>query len=257
MPLSLSSPLSIAGLGLAYHVETVVEEVKPGSPAEKAGLKKNDVIKEFQFYKVGKTPDEVNPEKMRAIESHQWANVDTLIQEWESKKLTLKVDRDNTEITLTAEEDKNWPAEERGLFLIPDDRLYKASSLGEALGMGVEKTTFFIDMIFGNLRGIITKRLSSDNFGGIITISRFAFYTASENIYKFLVFLGIIGVNLAVVNFLPIPVLDGGHMMFLIYERIRGKPAPEQVRLAATLVGVAIVVCLLLFTTYLDLKRLF
>ena len=62
--------------------------------------------------------------------------------------------------------------------------------------------------------------------------------------------------NLAVINFLPIPVLDGGHMAFLLYEKVRGRPAPEQLRVAATFLGVALIVSLMLFVTYLDFKKL-
>jgi len=265
VPFDWSSPLSVPALGLAYYIETTIVEVEKGSPAEKAGLKKDDVIKEIQFYSGGKTPaEEAKPNKWKSLGSQQWAFVSVGIQggdiqhRWrESKKIGLKVDRDQKEITVVAEEDKNWPSDDRGLLLLPDERLFIAESLVEALGMGVEKTTFYIDMIFGNLRGIFTGRNSVENFGGPITIARIAFYIASDDIYNFLIFLGVIGVNLAVINFLPIPVLDGGHMVFLIYERLRGKPAPERVRLAATFVGVAFVVCLMLFTIYLDVSRLF
>ena len=71
----------------------------------------------------------------------------------------------------------------------------------------------------------------------------------------FVMFLGMISINLAVINFLPIPVLDGGHMVFLLYERLRGRPAPEQVRYAATFVGLALIGSLMLFVLYLDAKR--
>jgi len=68
-------------------------------------------------------------------------------------------------------------------------------------------------------------------------IGTVAFHIAGRDFWEFLFFLGLISVNLAVVNFLPIPVLDGGHMVFLIYEKIRGKQAPESVRVAATYAG--------------------
>ena len=64
-----------------------------------------------------------------------------------------------------------------------------------------------------------------------------------------------ISVNLAVVNFLPIPLLDGGHMVFLIWEAIRGKPASEQVRAIAMYAGLIFLACLMLGVVYLDLKR--
>ena len=74
---------------------------------------------------------------------------------------------------------------------------------------------------------------------------------------EFVFFLGLISVNLAVINFLPIPVLDGGHMVFLLYEKIRGKPASEGVRVGATYAGLALILCLMVFVLYLDISRLF
>jgi regulator of sigma E protease len=67
---------------------------------------------------------------------------------------------------------------------------------------------------------------------------------------------GLISINLAVVNFLPIPVLDGGHMVFLIYEGIFRRPAPEIVQIILTWIGLIMVLCLMLFTIGLDLWRL-
>jgi regulator of sigma E protease len=66
-----------------------------------------------------------------------------------------------------------------------------------------------------------------------------------------------ISINLAVVNFLPIPVLDGGHMVFLIYEKVRGRPPSEGVRAVATYIGLAFLLLLMAFVIYLDMKRRF
>ena len=74
-----------------------------------------------------------------------------------------------------------------------------------------------------------------------------------ENFYQFLDFLAIISVNLAVINFLPIPVLDGGHMVFLLYEKIVGKPAPEKVLSTALIIGIILLAGLMILVTYLDL----
>ena len=71
----------------------------------------------------------------------------------------------------------------------------------------------------------------------------------------FIFFLGLISVNLAFINFLPIPVLDGGHMAFLIYEKLRGKPASEWIRVALTYAGLAIILALLLISLYADVNR--
>jgi regulator of sigma E protease len=106
------------------------------------------------------------------------------------------------------------------------------------------------------LRGFSTGRISPTLIAGPLSIATAAFNFAQMNIYEFLTFLGIISVNLAVVNFLPIPILDGGHMVFLVYEKLRGQPASEQVRLAATYLGLALLVCLMIFALYIDAKRL-
>jgi regulator of sigma E protease len=67
--------------------------------------------------------------------------------------------------------------------------------------------------------------------------------------------LGIISINLAVVNFLPIPILDGGHMVFLLYEWVRGKPPPESVRNVATIIGLVLILSLMMFVFYQDAAR--
>ena len=105
------------------------------------------------------------------------------------------------------------------------------------------------------LYGIFTGRLSPKNLGGPITIAETAYHIAGYDIWEFIFFLGMVSINLAVINFLPIPVLDGGHMVFLIYEKIRGKPASEHVRLVATYVGLLLILSLMAFVIYLDIKR--
>ena len=111
--------------------------------------------------------------------------------------------------------------------------------------------------IFQNLRGFATGRISIKNLGGPVTIARFAFQFAGVDFWEFVFFLGLISVNLAVLNFLPIPVLDGGHMVFLVYEWIRGKPASEPVRVGATYAGLLLLACVMVFVFYLDIGRLF
>src|SRR5205807_9015742 len=95
----------------------------------------------------------------------------------------------------------------------------------------------------------------SKNASGPIDIAAVSYNIAGDSLPMFVLFIGMISVNLAVINFLPIPVLDGGHMVFLIYEKLRGRPAPETVRVAAPFVGVAFILSLMLFVTYLDVRR--
>jgi regulator of sigma E protease len=260
-PLVPTAPLPIAGLGLAYQVETRVADVVPRSPAARAGIQKDDVIKAYRFQVAGeKAPqgdDQGKPDDWTEIKPEQpdqWAFIFHVLQQRvEIKQITLRLEREDKEITLVAEQDKTWPLADRGLLLELDSRLVKADSFAQATGMGVHRTYDFIKQIFGNLRGVITNRLSYKNFGGPVMIAKVAFFAAAEDPYKFLLFLAIISVNLAVINFLPIPVLDGGHMVFLIYESVFRRPAPERVLTYALIFGLTLLVFLMGFVTYLDL----
>jgi len=258
-PLTLSTPVAIGGLGIAYRVDTLVDAVDPGSPADKAGILKNDKIVGFRFYEAGtKQADEGKPQKKWTdLKAEQWAAVFQQLQFMDIPKIDLRIERaDRTEeIPIGAREDTSWPRDDRGLLLVPARQLQKADNLGQALAMGVSETWNFTSQIFGSLRAIVTGRVSVGNMMGPLGIAQTAFGLAGEDFDQFLIFLGIIGINLAIINFLPIPVLDGGHMVFLIYEWVRGKPAPEPVRIAATYVGLAMIASLMILVIYLDVKR--
>jgi regulator of sigma E protease len=290
MPLNLYSPLSIPELGIAYHVETTVEAVAANSPALAATvlkpatikLSKDDVITRQGHAVSAKEGESLQLEEgdtinikpgdiIKAVkesgseggsrgdwiplQSDQWAGVFYSRQFAESKVMKFRLDRDGLEVALTAQPDASWPLADRGLLLQANRFLQKASSIGQALSMGFDETYAFIDQIFGNLRGVATRRLSPRLFAGPFRIVELALKLAGRNIYEFLTFLGVISVNLAVINFMPIPVLDGGHMAFLIYEKLRGQPAPEGVRIIATYVGLALIVCLMVAVFYLDLSH--
>jgi len=150
-----------------------------------------------------------------------------------------------------------YPAEPRGLPLSPmQDRIVRADNMAQAAQMGMRYTYSSIASIYMSLKALATQRVSAtDNLHGPIDIAVFAYSTAGHGWADFLLLLGLISVNLAVVNFLPIPILDGGHMVFLIYEKLRGKPASENVRMAATWVGLVLLVSLMIFVIYLGVSR--
>ena len=88
---------------------------------------------------------------------------------------------------------------------------------------------------------------------GPVGIVQQAGYEAQQGLGRFLLFLTLLSANLAVVNFLPIPVLDGGHMVFLIYEGLRGKPASERVIVGFTYAGMLFLLTLMSFVLLLDI----
>src|SRR5207302_1096541 len=94
------------------------------------------------------------------------------------------------------------------------------------------------------LKGMVTGGLSPRNIGGPVMIANIAYRYASFDFWEFVFFIGMISIQLSVLNFLPIPVLDGGHMVFLLYELVRGKPASENIKIGATYVGLLFIACL-------------
>jgi regulator of sigma E protease len=256
-PSFLSSPLPIAGLGLAYRVDTVVEAAT--GEAEKANLKRGDVIKAIRINKPSDEYGKFTASKWMDLEPNSWGMVSKVIDEVESKSIDFRVERDKEtfEVTLTAAPDETWPAIERGLILSAAKRRQKADSLLEAVSLGLRATQRSVIQIYKNLQAIVTGRVSHETVGGPIMIATTAYSLAGENIYRFLRFLGMISVNLAVINFLPIPILDGGHMVFLLYEKLRGAPASENVRAAATYAGLFLILALMVFVWWVDIARLF
>jgi regulator of sigma E protease len=264
VPLGLASPLAIPELGLAYQVETLVDAVEKGSVAQQAGLEPGDVILTVAF----KDPDYENGEKFGPeTELYQkksepepwWASIFALYSGHDMTAVKLKVRRGTEELEkeLTLQPDPTWPLAERGLRLpLPDWRLQKADGPLEAVVLGTTRTYWMIFKTYMSLRSMVTNRISPvKNLRGPISIFEAAFNLAGESFGDFMFFLAIISVNLAVINFLPIPVLDGGHMVFLIYEKLRGRPASEQIRVALTTIGVVFILSLMAFVIFLDVKR--
>src|SRR5437764_9640386 len=124
------------------------------------------------------------------------------------------------ESVLEGEQEPRWPLADRGLAFEMDTRLQKADSLVQALAMGTQRTGRLISQIYQNLLAMANRRISfPKNASGPLSIAVVSYDIAGESLPMFIVFLGMISINLAVINFLPIPVLDGGHMVFLIYEK--------------------------------------
>jgi regulator of sigma E protease len=256
VPLSLTSPMAIPELGLGYKVRGTVSGIDPGWKDHP--LKPGDVIKQVRFWYQNKKGEIEHDSFMDLDEPDQWAHVFWAFQHSDNiKKMTVKVQGKEEEILLKASEDKTWPMVPRGMLLSPDQRIQKADSMVEAVEMGLSETWDKITQVYQNLRGMITGRISVKNLGGPITIARVAYSIAGDNFWQFVFFLGMISINLAVVNFLPIPVLDGGHMVFLIYEKIRGKRPSESVQVALTLLGLGVIILIFVFVTFLDFGRIF
>ncbi len=260
LPLGLKWSMSIPELGIAYQVETTVVETVNGGPASQAGIQRGDVIQGIRVYAIGKrVADEPEPQPWTDLTAEEGGYLFFALEKSEIKRMDFRVRRPDgreAELTVIAKEDLTWPRPDRGLLFIGYQRNHKAANIMEALGMGLQRTKTLVLDTYGNIRSLITGRISHKYLGGPITVAREAYSVADQDIFQFIVLLGIISISLAVFNFLPIPVLDGGHMVFLIYEKLYQKPASDRVRFATTWVGLALIVGLMLFVFYQDILKI-
>jgi len=252
-----ASPVAISSLGLAVAVETTIASVEPGSPAEAAGVKAGEKVIRAQFIEPG---EEANPEDAGlelSERSPSWPYCMAVLQQVApGTRVQLVVEgadglaRD-VELDPAAEVDRF--VVDRGLVFKPVYKLVKAGSVGAALASGGRKAMEDLSLVYRFLGKLTSSQISPRLLGGPIEIAKQAGRSAEEGFSRLLLFLTMLSANLAVVNFLPIPVLDGGHMVFLLYELVRGKPPSENVVAALSYLGLALILTLMMFVFGLDL----
>lgn len=265
-PIYSNTPLAVGSIGIAFHVIPTVLKVEEGSPAGQAGIKPDEHIKKIKIM----LPENDKQEDWGRVtevsyefddKNMNWANAF-----WEMQlrpgwpvELTISNNKQLREVKLTPwvnpnqKEGEQWSLPVRGIKMELLRETKQAQSMGQALGMGVEYTSNSAKDIYLTLRSLFTGRVSPLELSGPIKIASVAYEVAHQGYSELLLFLGFLSVNLAVLNFLPIPVLDGGHMVFLCWEGITRKKPNEQVLAAATYVGMIFVLGLMLFVLYLDI----
>ena len=251
------TPLTLDGLGIAYAAVGVASRVPDGGAAAAAGLKPDDKVTEVRFHSLDLDGKPIES-KWQPVQPEHWAFVAQSVQLHAPHAVDLKLERDgqSVEVSLTAVADPTRGQADRGLQFAAATRTQRAAGVGEALQMGLYRTSRKITETYQSLYAIVSGRISPLALQGPITMARGAYLIAGQDVWHLLIYLALVSVNLAVVNFLPIPVLDGGHMMFLGYEAVTGRPAPLSVQAVLTYLGLAMVLCLMTFTVGLDFWRL-
>ncbi len=145
---------------------------------------------------------------------------------------------------------------EYGVTLRPATYIYRAETFGEAAKIGAQSSWKFLVDTWHTLSGIFRGSVSGDSIGGIIAISQVSYFFASMGLAKLIFFLCTLSLNLAFINVLPIPVLDGGHLFFLLIEKIKGSPVNERVLGYSQMVGLVLILGLVVFVTFNDIRRL-
>lgn len=189
-----------------------------------------------------------------------WTQAVERIRASPGKALRVEVDRDGQRRTLTVtprgERERGTLVGKIGASEQPPQIQYRRLGVGAALAQGWHQTVYMVELLLTTLRDLFTGALSPRNLGGLLAIGEASGQSAEQGPWAFLGFLAFLSVNLAVLNLLPIPILDGGHLMFLAIEAIRGRPLSLEARIRLSHVGLIIVVGLMLWANGNDVVRL-
>jgi regulator of sigma E protease len=227
-----------------------VDTVQPDSPAAAAGLQPGDVVLSIDGQKVGSFSD------MQRIVS---ANA--------GRTLEFKIDRGGAPVTIMA-----TPALREGKdgfgnkychailgvsrSMTPEDvRTVKIDPLS-AVWLGVLETWFVIERTFSYLSGIIVGRECADQLGGPIRIAQISGQVATISFAALMHLTAMLSVSIGLLNLFPVPLLDGGHLLFYAIEAVRGRPLSERAQEMGFRIGLAIVVMLMIFATFNDILHL-
>jgi len=227
-------------------MSTQVSGVEKGSPAEKAGIVKGDRIVAIDGGEV-----------------KEWENLSKRIKGSGGKPLNFEIRRGDEIIKLTVQPNKK---ENRNIFgELKDDWMIGIGSQvsiekgkpGLAVVKAFYQTYDYAKLTLVGFYKMIVGDVSPRNIGGPILIAQMAGQQAQEGIGSFLAFLAVLSINLGVLNLLPVPVLDGGHLLFFLVEAVIRKPVSVRYREIAQQVGICLLGLLMIYAFYNDILRFF
>ena len=226
---------------------TKVGEVMQDFPAHEAGVLTGDRIKAIDGYPVEK-----------------WEELATQIHKSPGRPVRLTVERagDRFDLVVTpkATRQKNLFGEEQEIGLLgiapAEEFLIERTNPATAFGRAIYQTYFVSRMVLLTFVKMIQGVVPAKTIGGPLLVAQMTGQLARQGILPLLTFTAALSINLAILNLLPIPVLDGGHLLFSLIEAVRGKPVSLQKREMAQQVGMALLVALMIFAFYNDIFRL-
>ena len=233
---SQSNPTEYLGVDISYLMQPIIGKVIPSGSADNAGIKSNDRI-----LKIGDANINFASDIQKQVSENPNNNVEFKIER-DGKIIYLPVD-----IGSQSREDKIVGM--LGVSFGTSRGLYQSLSKGvyETYNLSVKTLQFIGKMISGNM--------GTENLSGPIGIAQMAGDTAQAGFLPFMYLMALLSISLAVLNLLPIPVLDGGQLTLLGIEAIRGKPLPEKAENIIYTGGAAIVVMLMVFAIFNDISR--
>jgi regulator of sigma E protease len=223
-----------------------VGAVESGSPAELAGIQKGDRIVTLNGRPVS-----------------EWEELSKGIKESGGRSLQVQILREGGEKTLTVQplkkEARNIFGEARDEWMIGigSQVSIEKGNPGLAIVKAVQQTYDYSKLTLVALYKMVVGEVSPRNIGGPILIAQMAGQQAQEGVGSFLAFLAILSINLGVLNLLPVPVLDGGHLLFFVVEAVIRRPVAAKHREMAQQVGIFLLMLLMVYAFYNDIARFF
>jgi regulator of sigma E protease len=246
--------LLFCGLFIAVGVPdsrdtTIIGQVSEKSPAAEAG------------FMVGDTIEQINGRPVT-----QWLDILNSVKDSGGKTLTMEVKRGTEQVrilvTPAVDSVKNVfgeVTEKRYMIGVvkAEALVYEKVSWIKAIQAAGAQTWMYISLTVMGFVKIIQRVVPMSELGGPILIAQIAGQQMAAGWIHLVYFMGLLSVNLGILNLLPVPVLDGGHLLFLGVEAVRRRPVSERVQIAAQQVGMALLASLMLFVFYNDLVRIF
>lgn len=235
-------------LGIPSSPTSRIGEVSPGFPADEAGLRKGDLVLSIDGEEVS-----------------QWEDLFRIIRSSQGKELLLKVKRDDKtldiKVTPKLTIQKNIFGEEVKTFLIgvtpADEIVLKKVNPFVAIGTGFLQTWNGIKLTIWGIVKLIQRVIPAKEIGSPIMIAKMAGEQAKKGILSLALFTAIISINLGIINLFPIPILDGGHFLFLALEAVLRRPISIKKMEIAQQVGLVFIILLMLFAIRNDVMRYF
>jgi regulator of sigma E protease len=227
-----------------------VDAIQAGSAAERAGFRPGDLVVSINGRAIG-----------------SFTEMQRIVSASADDTLTIVVDRNGRQVTLTAvpdlkEQETPFGKQRIGLLGLqaskaPEDLAHVKYGILESLKLGTLETWYVIDRTFTYIGRLIVGRESADQLSGPIRIAQVSGQVANLGGTSGLISLvAVLSVSIGLINLFPIPLLDGGHLLFYAIEALRGRPVGDHAQEIGFRIGLAIVVMLMLFATWNDLVHL-
>jgi len=219
---------------------SVVGAVVQGSPADQAGIKPGDRL-----------------EQIAGLPTHGFDDILDIVSSRPGADLPVLLRRDGADLTLHVHAlSKQVDGRMIGQIGIASEPEYRPVGPLVAIGDGFKQMVSVSGQTLSGVWQIVIGKRGTEELGGVIRIAQLSGHVAQLGIASMVTFIAVLSINLALINLFPIPILDGGHLLFYLAEFIRGRPLPARAQEYSFRAGLAVILSLVVFSAWNDLSRL-